>query len=498
MPHRQIIMICLFASTLTGANGIAAVHYVDVRNNSPVAPFSSWTSAATNIQDAVDVAAPGDEVAVTNGVYDTGGGRVVSGLLPNLLPNRVVIDKPLIVRSVNGSSLTIIKGAREPGSQNGDHAMRCVYLTAGASLVGFTLTNGATMVGSPIGNDLSGGGAFCEYGASLVRCVVVGNSSIYGGGVAGYGGLAIDCLVKDNVSDRGGGAWASSLSGCRIVNNQGIVGGGMAGGFATNCIFVGNSATDTGGGAVGTGLTFCTIVGNSSSNGGGISLSSESFPARNCVIYNNTASSVGDNWFLNPGKIGYCCTYPTNGVGDGCTSNEPAFVDTATGNFRLRSDSPCIDVGLELEGSKLADLDGRPRHVGPAPDMGAYEYQGPSTSEFIGWLESFGLPVDGSADKADPDGDQANSWEEWRARTDPTDAQSVLRLSPPEPLGDDLLLTWHSVSGQRYFLVSGADIGSTPASVQVISNIVAAGNLTTITDTNAARLGPRFYRVGVE
>src|SRR5689334_12722200 len=95
------------------------------------------------------------------------------------MTNRVAVTKPLTIRSVNGPQFTMIQGYQLPpelGGPNGNGAIRCVYLTNGASLFGFTLTNGATDADEPVG-----GGVFT--GTAVVsNCVMVGNSAYYGGG----------------------------------------------------------------------------------------------------------------------------------------------------------------------------------------------------------------------------------------------------------------------------------------------------------------------------
>jgi chitodextrinase len=52
---------------------------------------------------------------------------------------------------------------------------------------------------------------------------------------------------------------------------------------------------------------------------------------------------------------------------------DPFFVDRAARNYRLRSDSPAVDVA-EAGRSATTDFDGRPRPRGLGPDIGAFEY----------------------------------------------------------------------------------------------------------------------------
>jgi parallel beta-helix repeat protein len=65
-------------------------------------------------------------------------------------------------------------------------------------------------------------------------------------------------------------------------------------------------------------------------------------------------------------------------TGVGNVTNDPQFMDSATGNYRLSVESPAVDAATALSWLPTAvDLDERARVYNGAPDMGAYEYQPP-------------------------------------------------------------------------------------------------------------------------
>ncbi len=87
----------------------AAVLYVDVNSTNPTPPYAGLTTAAVTIQDAVDAAKNGDRVLVNDGIYQVGCRAL--GYPWDIITNRLVVDKLVIVQSLNGPAVTFINGS---------------------------------------------------------------------------------------------------------------------------------------------------------------------------------------------------------------------------------------------------------------------------------------------------------------------------------------------------------------------------------------------------
>jgi len=513
--HLQIPATAAALVLLSQLASSAAVHYVDVNGSNPTPPFLDWSTAATNIQDAVDSALTGDEVLVTNGVYRYGGRSVGT----NILVNRVAVDKSVKLLSINGPEFTVIEGYQLPGTTNGEGAVRCVYLTNGAILSGFTLTKGATR-GSTQTEEGNGGGVWCpDLGDALVtNCLIMGNSAYQWGG-GGYGGGFHSCLIQSNSAYSGAGVNNAFLTNCYVVGNRAAAYGGGAqfrglyqctlayntaktGGGASysslyGCLVVSNRAIQTGGGVVNGGnLDGCTIVGNTAFQGGGVAGGNSGY---NCIIYYNYASSpIAPNTNSSQTPLRYSCTVPFLDM-TGNITNEPGFLSPETGDFRLRFDSPCINAGRNDYARTPLDLDGLPRIVSGTVDMGAYEFQGAGSKISYAWLQGFGWPIDGSADDLDPDGDGMNNWEEWVAGTAPTSPASALQMLSATGQLPNVTVSWQSIPYKLYWLERSSNCADSYSFVTVRTNISgkAGASVTQYTDTTATNGGPFFYRVGV-
>jgi hypothetical protein len=513
-----MVMICTAVLAIVPASVTAAIAYVDANSANPVPPYNDWSTAATNIQDAVDAAGVRDLILVTNGTYRNGG-RVAIG---SSSTNRVVVTKGLTVQSVNGPAFTVIEGYQVSGATNGPAAVRCVYLEGGASLIGFTLTNGATATQG------KGGGVYGWYSdttkppATLSNCIITGNAAYNGGGA--YGVNVYNCLVVGNSATYGGGIYGAFVgaypglsSNCTLKANAATYGGGAYAGSFENCKFLANSATSTGGGATGADLSGCLVLGNSAANGGGVSggdvrnstvvSNSASWfggyngsSVENSILYYNTASVAFPN-FSDGSALDHTCAQGLVSARDpNSFADDPLFSDPVNGDFHLQASSSCINAGRNAlfwfeSGPLSSDLDGNVRVAGGTVDVGAYEFQDPTSVISYHWLQSYALPIDGSADFQDPDSDGMNNFQEWVAGTDPTNALSSLRLYI-QPTNTSVSLTWNFVAGRVYWL-ERATTAISRFTVIATNLIVWEDRTHTIIDTNALGFGRSYYRVGV-
>ena len=335
-------------------------YYVDASQADDSGDGRSWATAKQTIQAAVDLAADGGTVLVTNGIYAVG-----ETLTPGFaLNNRVCITKPITVQSVNGPEVTLIQGAA--GSNGGwdVDAVRGVYMDNGCSLNGFTVTNGYAMATGDAYMDRAGGGLHISAGCVVSNCLLTGNSATYGGGVYfAEGGTINNSVVRENSGRFGGGAYFRS------------------GGTLNNGLLTENSAEADGNGVYcwqgGTlnGSTLSLNYRNSGGTGYGAYLYYGGI-LNNCILWGNDVGVDRDLIRIASGAV-LRNTCAGNGIlpGDeGCITNDPLFVDAASGNFQLEASSPCINSGTNLYATGT-DLAGNPRIIDGTVDMGAYENQ---------------------------------------------------------------------------------------------------------------------------
>lgn len=250
------------------------------------------------------------------------------------------------------------------------------------------------------------GGGMENYNGSnpmVTDCAFSGNSAVYGGGMDNYQGspTVTRCTFSGNSALLYGGGMENffaddpTVINCTIRGNSAYDGAGMYNdhGFPTivDCVVAQNTAADSGGGICSLAgaviLTNCTVALNSCGNvGGAILTDSGVTDLTNCIVYTNTSA------FLYPGVYGTanCISSDVQGLfnavpnAGGNFTADPLFVDPSNGDLHLSTASPCCNTGnsavifsppfLTVSGS-IVDLDGNPRIVGSAIDIGAYELQ---------------------------------------------------------------------------------------------------------------------------
>jgi hypothetical protein len=224
--------------------------------------------------------------------------------------------------------------------------------------------------------------------ATITRCRFTNNTSISGAGAISWlfhGIVSVDrCIFTGNLGNS-----SSRDQGGAIFFNEGEL-------TVTNSLFVGNTTT----------------INPDSTHAGSIMLYSHqnrplSAKIANCTILADTNLDMDGNVVMDcpqfsdgrPNLIVTNCilrggfrygdfavfggriqvTYSNlqdvdfePGVGN--IGTDPKFVNPAGGDYHLQSSSPCFNTGTaSAPGLPVTDMDGLPRVMGSAPDMGAYE-----------------------------------------------------------------------------------------------------------------------------
>lgn len=387
------------------------------------------------IQSAINAAADGDTVLVSDGTY-----------VENINFN----GKAITVTSVNGSKVTTLDGNKLN--------VVVAFVTnegAGSVLNGFTITNGLSGDQSPGFGE--GGGIVIENTASptITNNVITANGACDGAGIAiSFAGPLIqgNTITNNFQALCGGGIGGGGISiggessGTRVIGNviannlmvnNGVNGGGLLLNAAGSPLIQNNTISNnnqfgitmvntsnpqliqnliihnTGGGLIylfggGTGMT---IINNTfADNDAQTAFFAEStasviggiFPP-DVVIQNNlfiakqgqtaifcalplasTAVFTANNIFSD-GGLAFdpgCGTIPTGSNGN--ISSDSFFVDPLVDNFHLQPVSPGVDTGNNTTPTALpaTDLAGDPRIVNTNVDMGVFESQGSTTATF--------------------------------------------------------------------------------------------------------------------
>ncbi len=260
-----------------------------------------------------------------------------------------------------------------------------------------------------------GGGVYCaDSNPTLTDCTITENSAVRGGGGVlcwNSNATLINCTIAGNTAEADGAGlccYNSSpmLNNCTISGNSAATfyyqdGGGVycsdSNPTLTNCAINGNSATHGGGvycaaDSYAT-LTNCTISDNSANHvyglGGGIYCANVGPALANCILWDNTPQEI---YSYSGAPVVLYCDVKGGWPGTGNIDADPLFTDPdgsdedpntwEDNDYRLTTDSPCVDAGDPNFVADLGetDLAGRVRvwdgdsDDTRVVDIGAYEF----------------------------------------------------------------------------------------------------------------------------
>lgn len=328
--QQKIIVLMGIAILLALAGPVffasAATWYVS-KDGSNINSGTDWTDAFATIQAGIDAAFSGDTVLVADGTYTGDGNRYIS------------FDyKMITVRSVNGPHHCIID------LENDGKGFHLQWTPIGSLIDGFTIMNGRAdgLINYGVGIRCDG----CY--TTIKNCIIKHNT---GGGVLFDIRYSAEPVIVNTI----------------FTGNHDVIAVLM---YRASALFIN-----------------CTFYGNRNELGGRFIAASSTSSFINCIFWDNIPADIkgdisGDPDITFSDVQVAADVYPENVFpGEGNINTDPGFVDSENLNFRLSSDSNCIDSGdnTGLETGTF-DLDGKPRFIDGngdfivTIDMGAYEY----------------------------------------------------------------------------------------------------------------------------
>jgi uncharacterized repeat protein (TIGR01451 family) len=338
-----VLLFAIFVSSIMPATAqTGTLYYVDADAAGPTHDGLSWTTAYTNVQDALSAAVAGDEIWMAEGVYypDVGSGRTDGDRASTFqLASGVALYGGFVGNETNRDQrdwttyVTILSGDLDQDDTNTDgnsiaetytdivgSNARNVVVGSGADdttvLDGFTITAGnADGSGCPGSPAACGGGMIITGSGSdpVVRNVIFsGNQAAWAGG----GGMMLmnnsnpslmQVTFTGNGTSGGGNGggmrtWNALgvLTDVTFYNNSATYGGGMgierANPHLTDVVFSENTATSHGGGL----FTFSDEVGNTSPDLARVTFSQNSAEGNGGGMYNyKTTPQLVNTAFLS-------------------------------------------------------------------------------------------------------------------------------------------------------------------------------------------------------
>ena len=364
MTLREKSCSCLFTAVLVSFSltlgAVADTLYVAMDGNDTDNDGSETSPFATLAKAYDEAADTGDEIVVKPGTYVMSASLTVAkavtirssaGVAEDVKIDGNKARRPIVLNHTEAKLLNVCVQNGYISSPSYEPGATVKIDAAGGVLEGCVIRGGNHNAYTTRGNGGGGGVACLSDAGRIVNCVITNNSInvndyTQGGGLYMTKGKAVNCFIGYNIGKPNG-------------NKNVTRGGGVS---------LQGSAT----------LVNCTIAYNTCDFGGGLDVyetAAKPMTGRivNCLIWGNKGD--GDCADILGSRNAFDNCVAATPINDSCLVINAL---PACGGFLVPTvASPCVDASIPVEGVTLPalDINGRPRLVGGAADIGCSEHQ---------------------------------------------------------------------------------------------------------------------------